>query len=252
MLKTFKVNGKTQGIVEVGGASSQVAFVTSKKSDPNIANVKINNVHYPVFSISYLGLGLNQARQIMINNATSGGVGANVCYPNNSMGSPATYDANVDSIRVDTADSQFSASACHRVFSKVITQVTASASNNYPITQISLLDGFKTMQFLGLSATHSLLKDWGALHTANPQQTLEDAVASTCSGDNAWPRVLAKYKNISNVFSQNSCANATYLNAYVYSPQSLGIHPAQLSGTGNINSSKLTWTRGYVLIETTP
>ena len=252
MLKIFEVNGKTQGIVEIGGASSQVAFVTSEKSDLNIASVKINGMHYPVFSISYLGLGLNQARQIMIDNKTSGGIDANVCYPNNSMGSPATYDANVDSIRVNTAGSQFSASACHRVFSKVITQVTASASNNYPITQISSLGGFETMQFLGLSATQGLLKDWGALHTANPQQTLEDAVASTCSGDNAWPHVLAKYKNISNVISQNGCANATYLNAYVYGHQSLGIHPARLSGTGNINGSKLTWTRGYVLIETAP
>ena len=255
MLNNFKTKSTTRGIVEVGGASSQVTFVESSTSDGsnlNVTNIEINGMHYPVFSVSYLGLGLNQARQVMINDKTSGGVDASVCYPNNSMALPTTYDANVNNIRINAAGSQFSAPICHGVFLRIITQMTANADNNYPVTQISSLGSFKEMQFLGLSAAHGLLRDWGALHAANPQQTLENNVASTCSGDNAWTRVLALYKNISNVFSQNGCADATYISAYVYSPQSLGIHPAQLSGTGSIDGSKLTWTRGYVLVETAP
>ncbi len=252
MMKNFEINAPTKGIIEIGGASSQIAFVTSDKKGSNVTNIKINGVYYPVFSVSYLGLGLNQARRAMINDQASGDVHASVCYPNNTTGSPATYDANVDSIRISSTGSQFSALACHDVFSKMITQLSASASNGYPVTKISSLGSFDTTQFLGLSAAYNLLRDWGSLRTANPQKTLENAVATTCSGANAWPRVLAQYKNISNVFSQNGCANASYLNAYIYGPQSLGIHPAQLSGTGSINGSKLTWTRGYVLVEAAP
>ena len=248
----FKTGTATQGIVEVGGASSQIAFVTSSPPDPHTTTITLNGVHYPVFSVSYLGLGLNQARQAMVNETASGGVGASVCYPNNTTGVPATYDAGTDDIHISTTGSQFSAAACQGVFSKMMTDVAGQANNGYPLTQISSLGGFDTTQFLGLSSVHGVLKDWGALGAANPQQTLEEAVASRCSGNNAWPRVLAQYKNMPGIFAQNACANATYLNTYLYGSQSLGIRPTQVSGTGSIHGNKLTWTRGYVLIDTLP
>lgn len=245
----FKTGSVTQGIVEVGGASSQVAFVTSSSQDPNVVTAKVNGVGYPVFSISYLGLGQSQARLAMINDSASGGVNASVCYPNNNTGTPVAYDADAGNLSISTAGSSYS-TACYGAYAKVITSVTGSAGNNYPAAQISSLGGFNTTEFLGLSSIYNVLKDWSALDTANPQQSLEDAVASKCIGSNAWPRVLAQYKNVLSVFSQNACANATYLNAYVYSRQSLGINPARLAGTGTINGSELTWTRGFLVVDT--
>lgn len=246
----FKAGRATQGIVELGGASSQVAFVTSSLQDPNVVTPLVNGVRYPVFSVSYLGLGQSQARLAMINDSTSGGVNANVCYPNNTTGSPAAFDADVGnaSVTVSAAGSSYSA-ACQGAYAKVITSVSAGAGNNYPVTQISALGGFNTTQFVGLSAIYNVLKDWGALDAANPQQALEGAVASTCVGNNAWPRVLAQYKNVLSVFSQNACANATYLSTYVYSSQSLGIHPTRLLGANTIGGNDLTWTRGFLLID---
>ena len=41
MLKNFKINTFTKGIIEIGGASSQVAFVTSDKEKSNVTNIKI-------------------------------------------------------------------------------------------------------------------------------------------------------------------------------------------------------------------
>ena len=247
----FKAGAVTQGIVEVGGASSQVAFVTSSSQDPNVVTSLVNGVRYPVFSVSYLGLGQNQARLAMVNDSTSGGVNASVCYPNNTTGSPAAYDADAGNISISTTGSNYSA-ACYGAYAKVITSVAANAGNNYPATQISSLGGFNTTQFLGLSSVYNVLKDWGALDAANPQQSLEAAVTSKCTGGNAWPGVLAQYKNVLSVFSQNACANATYLNAYVYGRQALGIHPARLAGTGTINGSDLTWTRGFLIVDTAP
>lgn len=247
----FKAGAVTQGIVEVGGASSQVAFVTSSSQDPNVVTALVNDVRYPVFSVSYLGLGQNQARLAMINDSASGGVNASVCYPNNTTGAPAAYDADAGniSISIRTTGSSYGA-ACYATYAKVITSVTASAANNYPAAQISSLGGFNSTQFLGLSAIYNVFKDWGALDVANPQQSLESAVTRKCTGSNAWPRVLAQYKNVPSVFSQNACANATYLNAYLYGSQSLGINPSRLSATGTINGSELTWTRGFLVVDT--
>ena len=247
----FKAGAVTQGIVEVGGASSQVAFVTSSSQGPNVVTPLVNGVRYPVFSVSYLGLGQNQARLAMVNDTASGGVNASVCYPNNTTGSPAAYDADAGNLSISTTGSNYSA-ACYGAYAKVITSVAASAGNNYPAAQISSLGGFNTTQFLGLSSVYNVLKDWGALDAANPQQSLSGAVASKCTGSNAWPGVLAQYKNVLSVFSQNACANATYLNAYVYGRQALGIQPARLAGTGTINGSDLTWTRGFLVVDTVP
>lgn len=247
----FKTGAVTQGIVDVGGASSQVAFVTSSRQDPNVVTLRVNGVPYPVFSVSYLGLGQSQARLAMLKDSASGGVNASVCYPNNSTGSPATYDADAGKIRISSTGSSYSA-ACYGVYENVISSISAGTDNGYPITQISSLKDFNTTQFVGLSSIYHVLKDWGALGATHPQQSLEDAVASKCLGHNAWPRVLAQYKNVPSVFSQNACANATYLNAYVYGRQSLGIHPAKLSSSATINSSELSWTRGFLVVNMPP
>lgn len=247
----FKAGTATQGIVEVGGASSQVAFVTSSIQDPNVVTPLVNGVRYPVFSVSYLGLGQSQARLAMINDTSAGGINSSVCYPNNSTGSPTTFDADTGNIRISATGSSYTA-ACYGAYAKVITSVSTSAGNNYPAAKISSLGGFNGMHFLGLSAAYNVLKDWGALDAADPQQSLTDAVASKCIGSNAWPRVLAQYENVLSVFSQNGCANATYLNAYVYGGEALGIHPTKLSGASSINGGNLTWTRGFLLIDTTP
>lgn len=247
----FKTGAVTQGIVDVGGASSQVAFVTSSPQNPNVVTLRVNGVPYPVFSVSYLGLGQSQARLAMLKDSASGGVNASVCYPNNSTGSPAAYDADAGKIRVSSSGSSYSA-ACYGVYENVISSTSAGTGHSPPIMQISSLKDFNTTQFVGLSSIYHVLKDWGALDATNPQQSLEDAVASKCAGHNAWPRVLAQYKNVPGVFSQNACANATYLNAYVYGRQSLGIHPARLSSAARINNSELTWTRGFLVVNVPP
>ena len=66
-------NGKaTSGALDLGGASTQLAFdtknmpssdLTSKtKDDKKVIKLKLNNKKYKIFSISFLGLGQDQAR----------------------------------------------------------------------------------------------------------------------------------------------------------------------------------------------
>ena len=249
----FKAGKVTQGIIEVGGASSQVAFVTSSRQDPNVVSPIINGVHYPVYSVSYPGLGLNQARLAMLRDDASGGVNASVCYPNNATGSPSTYQADAGhiSISISPTGSRFSP-ACRGVYAKVIANVTSSTGSPHANLRGSFPSDFNTTQFLGLSAIYNVLRDWGEHTASRSAQSFEEKIARTCAGSNAWPRVLAQYKDVPSVFSQNACANASFLDAYLYSQQSLGILPAQLSGVSAINGSELTWTRGFLVIDTAP
>ena len=242
----FKTGAATQGIVEIGGASSQVAFVTSSSNDANVVIKNINGVTYPVFSVSYLGLGQSQARLAMIGHSDSGGLGSNVCYPN-AVGSPTSYDADIGNIAISASGSNYSA-ACYGVFQKIISSVTANAVNNYPVSRVPLLGNFNATQFVGISAVHNVSRDWVALDSGNPLLGLDQTLTSTCSGSNAWPRVLAQYKNVNSVFAQNGCANATYLSAYVYGRQSLNIDPHKLTGLSRIRGNELTWTRGFVVL----
>ena len=67
-------NGEaTSGALDLGGASTQLAFdtknipssdLTSKtKDDTKVVKLKLNNKKYKIFSISFLGLGQDQARE---------------------------------------------------------------------------------------------------------------------------------------------------------------------------------------------
>jgi hypothetical protein len=243
----FKALRVPQGIVEVGGASSQVAFVTANRHGDNVVIRTINGVEYPVFSVSYLGLGQTEARRAMLASSTSGGLQASVCYPNNSTGTPSAFDPDIGGALVSAAGASFG-SACYAEYQKVVTSISANSVNNYPVAQISRLPGFSSTQFVGVSSIYNVLKSWGALGTANPQRALEDALSSQCSGANAWPKVLNQYKNAVTVFSQSACANGAYLNTYVFGKESLNIQPSQLSSMDAVNGKDLTWTRGFVLL----
>lgn len=244
----FHTHATTQGIVEVGGASSQIAFATTSNNAPQVLATKVNGVNYPVFSISYLGLGQNQARLAMLSESDSGGAQANVCYPNNTTGTPTAYDAAVGSITIDPITSSYT-TGCYGVFEKVIGRVSANADNNFSIDRIRQQYGYASTQFLGISSAYYAHKEWGALDTSNAAQALQDALSNNCAGSNAWTKVLAQYSSDAGPFTQNGCANSTYIHAYLYSNQALDIQPDKLTPLASIKGNELTWTRGYVVVK---
>jgi Golgi nucleoside diphosphatase len=244
----FHTHSPTQGIVEVGGASSQVAFVTEPNNDDShVLTTRVNGVSYPVFSISYLGLGTNQVRLSMINTNSSGGTQANVCYPNNTTGAPTLYDAATGGIVVNAVTSSYTA-ACYSVYENVIGNVSVNTDNNFAIGRIAQQSGYAATQFLGISAAYYAHKEWGAIGSANAAQALQDTLSDNCTGSNAWIKVLTQYNGDASAFTQNGCANSTYIHAYLYSNQALGISPTKLTPVATINGNELTWTRGFVVV----
>jgi hypothetical protein len=243
----FHKGTPTQGIVEVGGASSQVAFVSYANADSHVVPVTVNGVSYPVFSVSYLGLGQNQARLSMVSDARSGGTVANVCYPNHTGTSPAVYDAAVGGLSISATASNYS-STCYSVYENVVVSVSANASNNYPVAHLTQQAGYATTHFLGISSLYFALQEWGAIGNANPQQSLQEALQRNCGGTNAWPKVLSMYNNDASSIAQNGCANGTFISAYVYGANALRIPPDKLTPVKTINGTDPTWTRGFVVL----
>jgi len=262
----FQNNTATSGIVEVGGASTQIAFGTSLTSNPNVVNKTINGVTYSVFSVSYLGLGQNEARNLMITSTSpnSGGISNNVCYPFNpgpydDTTSPATYSLKNNGNNISSSGSNFNYNACAGVYQSVINSVGSNVynrvqANNTTPADISGIDYFFTTNFIGLSSVAYALNDLGASGAANQQAALQTSITTKCtvSGSNPdpWATIYAAYGNVNSTYAQGSCANSTYNNQLVFG--ALGIPPGNLSAVETLDGNKLSWTRGFVVLLNSP
>lgn len=206
----------TNGIVEVGGASAQVAYSTSSVSSSNIVSTTINGQTYNVYAISYLGLGQDQAVASMqaLNPSTKG-----QCYPTGYTSASIT--------------GAFNFSGCTSNYAAVTGQYGESLST------MSSQAGFSSNNFIGLSSVYYALDFWGITQT--PTQ-LVPMINGTCNL--SWTDMQASYPGNKYLFGQ--CANATYMNQFLYGSLKLG--SSQLTSLNTINDTALTWTLGYLLI----
>ena len=254
------------GIVEVGGASSQIAFTTTA-SGPNVTSVKIAGKDYRVFDASYLGLGQNDARQGILSPADA--VSGNPCFPNNAGTAvavagtsgvaaaglpvdPAAYDIK-NTVAVNAAASSFDFAACQSAYSAYIGTASTSAFNSASTSKllpvdISRIAGFSDAEFVGLGALNYAMDDYKVMAPANEQMSLTGAVNALCAGPNAWAKVTANFGNKVSDASENSCANATYNVTWAFSASALNLNPDHFVGAGEINGESLTWTRGVAVL----
>ena len=246
------------GIVEVGGASSQIAFSTTA-SGPNVTSVTIAGKDYRVFGASYLGMGQNDARQGILSPADA--VSGNPCFPNNAGTGvavaglpvdPAVYDIK-NTVAINAAASSFDFAVCQSAYSAYIGTASTSAFNSASTSKllpadISRIAGFSDAQFVGLGALNYAMDDYKVMAPTNEQMSLTGAVNALCTGPNAWAKVTANFGNKVSDASENSCANATYNVTWAFSASALNLNPDHFIGAGEINGESLTWTRGVAVL----
>lgn len=241
----------TVGIVEVGGASAQVALAVRPADwlGDAVKRVRVAGREYDVLSVSYLGLGQNEARQAMVQAVQAARLPQNPCYPN-----AASPDLVYEAVRSSDAEpaSRVRANqanfgpACFDVYRGVIERITTESPNRFPLTKFQVVPGYDTSPFVLMASSYRRLKvpDW--ITDKRLDRSLLREVFSRCTGPNAWQSVSTWQG--SGFFAQNVCANATFLYALVFSGRGLALSSSKLEVIDDIKGQTRTWTRGYVLL----
>ncbi len=174
------------GIIEIGGASAQVAFRSAKADGPprtSIQQVRVAGMSIPVVAVSYLGLGGNDARSNM---QTTNDAGA-FCSPNNSSGqAPSIYMPT--SVRpMDSSTARYSWKRCATAYNQTVSTVGGKRSTTAPVAPVALrtLPGFNSATFIGLGSIPFTYSDLGIENEPNEQTSLRQSTTRMCTGTNA-------------------------------------------------------------------
>lgn len=230
----------TLGIIEVGGASAQIAFATNE-DDPRVVTVMANGQSYRVLSQSWLGLGQDQARLSMINRTGPGaGLKDNACYPNNASqaGGLQVFDAGIGGQFI--ASGSFDFAGCNALYDELLLTLR--------VREVTRVSGFAGLTLVGASAVSFALSDWQA---SNDPSALGSQVQRRCTGPDAYGIQVLPFLGRTapgNRFAQNACANGTFVHALMFGPQGLGIRPDQLRSEVGPGLS-VNWTRGVALAD---
>jgi hypothetical protein len=257
----------TKGIIEVGGASAQIAFNTSDNqnvsqftapSQATITKFQLNGKIYNVFSISYLGLGQNMARKMMNMHNSNMPMNKNSCYVGNyinkaqpllfpnSIFPNSTFASADTSFRVES-NNIFDFDACSKNYQTIL-----SMADYASLFQIRSVENFASTDFLGLASIYWRFQEFGvqSFDLANLKTnilkvcksiTIDPSNINSCEKEVQTDVEKAMCKK--QLEPVENCANATYLYQFLEAANSNQEH---LKGDYNAAVDG-TWTKGYVL-----
>ena len=218
LLDNFKnTDSKPKGIIEVGGASAQIVFVTANSENPNITKVTINGNEYNLFAISYLGLGQDQFRKNIYKDNAATGV-------NNPLDS--CYQTGFSS-ETPVIKGKFNYNECLEGDNKYL-------SNKFSIANdINNISDFASQKFVGVGAMYYVFNSYKILDNTD---LLENKIKEYCSKDYSKAETG----------QDNLCFNSIYEQDLLHNL--LKFNNDNFVTLNKINESTLTWTLGYLLL----
>lgn len=242
---TLNQPGSRVGIVEIGGASAQVAFASPTATGRAVREVRVAGSVIPVVAVSYLGLGGNDSRIAMQRDNDAGAF----CFPNNALGQEPTVYLDRSPRPVDAATAMYSWNRCTGAYDAVISQVGAqrTASATVPPDELRNLPGFEGTFFVGLGSIQYTFATLGIEDRWNERTALRDSVRRTCSGPNAWDAIRPLYAASSSALGETLCSTTSYQYEFVFGPKGVGATPP-LFTTIEVDLPKSpSWTAGYAI-----
>lgn len=217
LLGNLQNHRATVGSIDMGGASTQIAFATKDTSKPDDeVSLNIDNQHYVVFSKSFLGLGQDQARDIMLVDQ-----GSSHCFPKN-------YVVNNENI------GNFNMLSCGSIYNKILQ--TQKVSKQLVSTQ-----GESFIAYSGIYFSYNFFN----IDKTPDQTSLETQIQNVCT--RTWEQLQNDYPKVPEKYLSTYCANGVYHNKLIY--DTYKIQGSQLTVTNQINQKDIDWTLGAALYD---
>ncbi len=234
LAKRLGPSRETLGIVEIGGASSQIAYETKGPSRHDVKTWQIQGRRYRIFSRSFLGLGQNAARKTMMA-LPDGGARANPCYP--SGVSVTDRKTGAEALR-----GGFDFERCKTLYRDLI-----SANPDFGKVRF---DDLAQIDFRGIGQGNPVgpikgsIALWG-LPGPYPEATLP-LVKAFCRG--GWQSFSTRFGG--DLVNQNQCANTIFVLTLLYDPTAgFGLSAHQLRHQETFEGRIPSWTRGFFLVQ---
>lgn len=240
---TLQTPAKDVGIVEVGGASAQVAFRSLTLTGPGVSTVTVSGRQIGVVAVSYLGLGANESRGLM-QVATSGG---ELCFPNNSSGTDPVDYLSSSTMPVPSAQADFLGAFCGRAYASVIRDVAAQSPRAVRPRNLGSLGGFARATFIGLGAIPFAYADLKIPADEDERVSLLRALRTTCKGDDAWADVRALFPVPTPSVAETTCSLGSYTSQFLFGPFGIGLDPARFDAQPTLPGGDPSWSEGYAI-----
>lgn len=238
------------GIVEIGGASAQVAFASPRPGGRGVESVQVGPLTFNVVALSYLGLGQNDARSFM---RELGKKGAE-CFPNNAPEKPPlSYEAKTTT-PLKATKARFNTTNCQRAYDSVIKTVGSSPLNRVNNDRIrpaaiSSVPGFSSAKFEGVSSIAFNMNTFDLESGRALGTRFQKAITATCTGKNAWQKVIALYKDLQDPFAEGLCANSQYTHQFTYGDHGVGVPQKRITVDTTLTKDQPSWSQGFALTQ---
>jgi apyrase len=212
----FDLDKATLGAIDMGGASTQIAFETRDTSKlEGEVQFRYGNKIYHVFSKSFLGLGINKALFAMTQTENSG-----ACFPTDSSAPRHSFNQNI----------------CGDVYLSII--------NQYKIPE--QLISFKDTHFALFSGAYYVYNFFGV--EDGSQLALDSRIKNICRM--TWDEMKQEYKdsNIPEDMLISYCANGVYLSKLFYDTYHLTWQQIWVTEKAH-NKQPIDWTVGALLYD---
>jgi Golgi nucleoside diphosphatase len=206
--------GDTLGSIDMGGASTEISFITEDHSHSgDETTVIIGSKRFTVFSQSFLGAGEDQALASI--NADSN---ANTCYP-------------ID-YPLSQSKGNFTLATCGGLYHSFITDKS--------IARQVIPSG--NQKFIAFSGTYYTYKFFG-IDTTPDQSSVEKRLQTICT--ESWEQLQHDYPGEAVKYLSAYCANGVYLDELLYGTYQLS--GSQLQVSNKINNQDIDWARGALI-----
>lgn len=215
----FQKNTMPVGTIDMGGASTQIAFVAYIPiRSKDRAMIIFGHQAYPLFVKSFLGLGQDQARASIAADPLM-----NTCYPTG-------YQINA------TTQGSFQLPACGTAYLKLI-------QKNNVAQQLPPLANQSFVAFSGAYYDYQFFNVDKTPH----QNNLEQSMQSICS--QSWDQLKSQFPTIADSYLSTYCANGVFLDELFYATYRLNQN--KLSVINSIGQTNIDWTLGAMLFKST-